>query len=535
MIHDFFLVERADQIQRLRDAKSGPSIDIPGRLTRIGYSAVALDLFRLVDSICDIPLRTQQTRMGWLLARSGEFLGFKRSEASIQDESEVLAPQHRELLNTFERELVQKRLGDDADAATIADAIIKAILGDREHFFGLKPLQVHSENFTYEFLFPSHLNLYTALTTPGAQPDEPRFAEDQIQTIFRFLSAFEENGESPDAELVGAMTLAANRLSLRDAEQLIQRMIDLCSCPKSVFHQAAAVPIRPLRDAIDAAIDLLRMIQAVVVVECSICGDQLGSKYKLASDLPQFDPLPACLEANYRSWQAEPARLDDWTKLVRRLSRVAIEAGGVDSELDDVLNSEPDRLLEILALAAPGADASRALSRVSQRLLAKLLQRCKSAEGKLDLETLRGFSRHIAPRLNWLPTEAAAVFEAEFLANDDGRRQLLRAAKSESLRRKIVERVVDRARKRTDALRLLCEMMLAASIDPSYTTEQLQRMARTITVVRLLQHQGYISTNQLAELTKDLRQRLPDSIEFLAAPRQARTANPVASRNSMWP
>ncbi|MBM4003214.1 MAG: hypothetical protein FJ295_08005 [Planctomycetes bacterium] len=56
MIHDFFLVERALQVQRLRATKAPYRINIPGSISRLNHSAQTVRLFRSIDRISEIPL-----------------------------------------------------------------------------------------------------------------------------------------------------------------------------------------------------------------------------------------------------------------------------------------------------------------------------------------------------------------------------------------------------------------------------------------------------------------------------------------------
>ena len=209
MTNDFFLVERAAQVQRLRAATSGNRIEIPGPYSRMGCSRQTTQLFRTIDRICRVPL--SEKRASWLrrmTTRGGSMLGLhppkKRPEEQSQSEPALLTAKQRLLLSDFERQLVQLQLGEDAEASTAAGEIVTAILQDHQSFTGLKPLQFHSDNFAYECLFPSWLNLYTALVSARSDSNEPRFSQEQIKTIFRFLDKFEKGGTVPKSRSRGS-------------------------------------------------------------------------------------------------------------------------------------------------------------------------------------------------------------------------------------------------------------------------------------------------------------------------------------------
>jgi hypothetical protein len=48
-------------------------------------------------------------------------------------------------------------------------------------------MQYHSDKFAHELLFPSWLNLYSALVQLVPETPEPRFSFKQIRTIFRVM------------------------------------------------------------------------------------------------------------------------------------------------------------------------------------------------------------------------------------------------------------------------------------------------------------------------------------------------------------
>src|SRR5262245_24516890 len=226
-VHNFFLVERAVQVQRLRAARSGNRIEIPSRLSRLGLSPLATQLFQDVEHICQIPLSDERSKwLTWLITHGNSWLGLGSSEAPDQGMPALLTPNDRAVLMDFEKRLVELRLDDADKASPIADSIIRSIRADQSHFCGLKPLACYSDNFAYEFLFPSWLNLYTALVRPTAA-GMPRFSPEQIRVVFDLLRQCGEEDEPASAETLGALTLIANRLPPLEAQQLMQRMLDL--------------------------------------------------------------------------------------------------------------------------------------------------------------------------------------------------------------------------------------------------------------------------------------------------------------------
>ena len=94
---DFFLVERAAQIQRLRQSKSHLPIRVPGRFSRLGYSPRALEFFRALDEIERIPLEEKRKKR-WLerlRERGASLFGRGPAEAAASDEQTLLSSDAR--------------------------------------------------------------------------------------------------------------------------------------------------------------------------------------------------------------------------------------------------------------------------------------------------------------------------------------------------------------------------------------------------------------------------------------------------------
>ena len=136
----------------------------------------------------------------------------------------------------------------------------------------------------------------------------------------------------------------------------------------------------------------------------------------------------------------------------------------------------------------------------------------------LALEQLHTFARLMGSRLNLLHGPMASYFEKEFVEQDSNRELLLRNVENHTRRHAISQQLVTHAKNIQDNTRLLSQLTIAAILDPAYDSVRLSGIDRTITVLRILQEQGFISSNQLEDLASDIRKRLPGSMEFLVAP-----------------
>ncbi len=126
--------------------------------------------------------------------------------------------------------------------------------------------------------------------------------------------------------------------------------------------------------------------------------------------------------------------------------------------------------------------------------------------------------RILAPRLSILDSHAAALFEKEFIANRSNRDMLLHSTSNHPRRQQLAQQLLTHAAKASDRKRLLSQMSIAAAVGPDYDPGKLRAVGRTIAVLKALEANRFISSNQLEELATDIRRRLPDSLEFLAAP-----------------
>jgi hypothetical protein len=356
--NDFFLIERAAQIQRLRNATSGNRINIPGRVTRMSSSAKAKRLFHTMDQIGRIPLTEKRKKwLQWLKTHGGNLIGFRRTEASSdtqnEEEPELLTPERRSLLNQFERQIVELKLTEGDEASDVAHEIINAIQCDHDNFSGLKPLQFHSDSFAHECLFPSWLNLYTALMLPRSDSTEPRFSQSQIRTIFGFLHEFESGGKSPNGELVGALTLVANRHMPATALQLIQHIVNLGSLQADRASVVAATTIERLREQSGSVESFLGTLKSLAIFETCAIGDQIDSDHQLGVDLPRYEAVPPSIISRLQTLATQEDQFAVWTELVRKIASIAEKGGIIDDEFAEFLEQKADHFGDWLALLMP--------------------------------------------------------------------------------------------------------------------------------------------------------------------------------------
>ena len=259
------------------------------------------------------------------------------------------------------------------------------------------------------------------------------------------------------------------------------------------------------------------MWNQLTIFETSAFSDQIVSTYQIGPELPHYEALPESLTKRVQALEDVADEFTVWATLIGQIGHVVGETGCIDSEFADFLQRRTDSLTEWLELLTPPENAAP-LPRVCQRFLALILRRAEANPGDLHVSRFRPFAHQLAPRLGILVGPLAAFFEKEFIQQDNNRELLLRCTEDDTRRRAIARKLITRAGKTDDFMRLLSQLTVAAILDPDYDAARLSGIERTVTVLRSLQEQGFISPNQLEDLSKDIRQRLPESMEFLVTP-----------------
>ena len=453
--------------------------------------------------------------LAWLQDRGSKLLGRRRSPLSEAD-GPVLDAADCLTLETFERQVVELRLADDTKSRNTADEILDAILRDQPKFAGLKPLEFHSDNFTHEFLFPSWLNLYTAIVLSRIASGEPSYSEEQVRTLFRFLREFEEGGSVPADELVATFSLIVRRLPPGEAIPLVQRLINLGCAPDHGFRAGYAAKIAWLREQDESASGFMRSIRNWSAFESCAGTGPAESPFLLVTGLPRRPSLPSVIVRAVRALEGKPAEYRRWAALLEQIARVVEGVDCFDEEFVEFLNRRDDEIGEWLTILAPASGS--ALSAVCQRTLARIVRREELHNRHLDECSIRELGKQLAPRLNVLDGPSVGLFEAEYIEKDANRQLLFSTVQTGSQRGSMGQPLLDQARRTGDFLRLVRQLLVAAVLDPGYDLPQLSRMANTVTVLRLLAEQGFISAQQREYLASDIRQRLPDSCAFLGMP-----------------
>lgn len=527
MYYDYFLMHRAFQVQRLRAAQAGNSLELPTRLARAGATKAVGQLCRIIDTICgwDLGDKPKRERGGWWKVRSRWWWPWATAAENQEEDAgdaavrPMLTAEQRAAVNELETSLVQARLGDDAAASQLAAEIMDALWRDAEFFNGLKPLALHTENFPYEFLYPTWFNLYTALHTTGQA--EPPFSAAQVKTLFQFLDSHEQGGASRDPELVGLLTFLARRYPPAEARDLTQRLIDLCGCPESALAVAAAAVVRPLREMTQTLAEFRQLVRHYLIVETCSHQDAIRTRWRISPRAAPDHPLPSAVRTRLRELEYDIGRDTPYTQLLHGVGRIVTEAGGFAGEFEKLLNRQAAAVLELVALVAPREETVAPLCLRGQRLVTRLLVREQQRTGDLEVARVRPFVRVLAPRLDPLDEGLEHVLVAQWVDDEANRQVLLDSAADPARRVPLAASLLGAAKKTDDRARFFQLVELAAVLDPARPVEALRKIRQSAQVVRLAVQNGTIITTQLADLVHDLQRHLPASLAYLEAPAEA--------------
>lgn len=496
---DYFLIHRALQVQRICGSEVEHGIELPGKLARDGLSSQAVAFLRCVDRIRKLPLDEKA---------GGGIMRMLRIGRARTDNR--LTPKQRSLILDFERQLVELRLLEDPVSQKLAGGCIQAILRDRSFFYGLKPLAQHTEAFAHELLYPTWLNLYTAMRQ-RCDDGVPKFSEDQAQQILNCLREIEASCDASSQPVIGLLTFVANRYSTTDALKLVRRLTRLWAADAG-FAPRLLTRIDMLLKRSTMAEELCEMIPAYLDVECGLQGER--------DDRPENVtrvPFPAMLTGRLWELLEPPGDFDEFRTLLINLGKITRRAGGIDENLGKLFLAADENVLELVDLCLPEDPSQPAFSCQVQRLIARLIELEAKANLKISPE-VKCLAQRFGGRLDALAPQDLLAFVREFVENPKNRAVLLALTGDPQKRQRVAGQLLEAARRENDPGRLFYRLQAAAVVGTWQDCDGLDKIRSSIDVLQVSRRDESISDRELSELMDDLRQHLPDSLSYLESP-----------------
>ena len=520
MYHDYFLTNRALQIQRLCERTDGNRIEVPDRQSRAGIDRPLANLFKLIDKILKLPVGDKQS--GGLLTKLKLPSLLAAWDRSSQDgQKPLLKPAQRALLIDFERSLVRVRLSEDATSARIGTGIFNLLLSDHEYFNGLKPLPQYTDDFAYELLYPTWINLNTVMLQPTAATKETRFTREQQQTIINFLDEWSEGAGDSEVKLVAILTLIANRFEPPESHEMMQRTIDLCVDRDGDPTTDAIDRLWRLQEDCDSAPEVTKLILDFVLTNSSLRPTSIYHRFPITSSRVNPVDLPRSVAQCLSTLEADEDQMDDYRKMLSLNRTVIQQAEAFDSDFETLLNDHETQLVDLLQLIANGDDPIAAAPPLVQGIIAEIATRELGEEGQVQIKRLQPFTKRLAPRMNGLSRPTVVFVHADFIRKNPNRKALLSCAGDPTKRSKTAAQLLKIAKNTKNLDRFLNLLSVAAVVDPEFDETQLKGIQSSIAVLQLAHMEKSIGRKEVNDLEDDIREHLPDSLALLATPLQA--------------
>ncbi len=521
----FFLLNRCFQVAKLCSATVAATVDPTADGTTVftaGATAGALfpypplkarsrlpaelnRLYGLLDRMCGIAAldAAEEPYAGDNGSASGNACGIMPTE---------LNQLQRDELEEFERLIVALRFSSDESIKSPAVALLRAIFADAHYFSGLKPLPQYTEAFAYELLFPSWLNLLSAVMLPRADNGKSRLEGSRQGLLFEFLGAVDQLTAEDQRLLVGYMTFIASRFDAPACEDLLQRLVDLV-----LQHGASTVNAL---DEIDLACKDARQLKHAVadylVVSFSL-SDSSSSPYAVAYQRPLRRPLPEILVVTLKTL-AESSRWTEFLSLAGPLRAIIQSKHSLAPEMVSQLTQRPASLGELLGLIAMGTPSGRCvLSEQAQVAVAALIAQQPDLLDE-HIDRLQIFCRDIAPHLAGFSDAALDCFHQLLIADQAGRQQLLSALHSHASRTSVIEQLQHRAAKSDNDSRWLSLLSCASIL---WSDESSGEARASLQALDAVVSNRTIGDNELSDLLTDLRAEPQAALARLASPMMA--------------
>ncbi len=510
MSRDYFLIHRAVQIQLLCGQDANNPLEVPGRFARDGFSKSMLACLRCIDRICKLPFAK---------SASGGVMQVLLSLGSDKRPAQ-LTPKQRELIYEFETRLVEVQLSDDPFGQKWAAATISTILKNRAFFYGPKPLAEHSEEFAYEFLYPTWLNLYTVMRTRDSSSSQPKFSDVETSEIFSRLDLLQSNSHAANLSLIAIVTFVANRFTPAESVEIVKQLVGLDhALGRDGFHQMIT-SLTTIQERSSSASAFRALLKNYLLVKRQI----LGLKNQQArSGKP--GPFPPRLAERLLGLEQHSDQFSTYEQLLLTTGKIVESAGGFSRGFGNLFQSDEYKITELLDLCLSADEGHPAFSRRIQELIVQVIEWEKKAE-RYDLRHVRRFAHRLGRRLDALDDDSLETFTDEFIRNDKQRWTLLTSAPDDQKRGKIAQRLLDAAVSESNVDRFFYLLLAAALIDTQQDYQALCLVRRTIKVFRLVRQDESMSRGELADLLADVRHNLPESLGYLQKPGLAGRGKP---------
>lgn len=487
MSQDFFLLNRAHQINRLYGATSDKKIQRPAERNFARLPDRSQTLYQMLDSICEIASR--------------ESVGEEAALTDIQ----------RSILEEFEKSVVRDRFASDEVVKDSAVLVIRAIFADAAYFSGLKPLPQYTEKFPYELLFPSWLNLLSAVMMPRAgTSNKARLEGPQQVELFRYLAACTVAKGECGEDYVGFLTFIASRFDAPLCEQMLQRAIDLV-----VKHGDSIVrTLKRLDESTTDGNSLKQRFGDYLIVKYSLDEWEAKTEFSITVERPDVRPLPAPLKKKLSDLE-NGEDYDTFCDLLHNTAAVVDSNQPISIDISIAMAKKPTYLPQLLHWIVQNSNPPKLLSEASQAMLATAIVLEEADEDRIDVPRIENFVKRVVSRTGGIGEGATEFFKQQFLVGADNRKTLLDACDSEIKLQKIAAVLQERAGKTDSNEKFINLLSCVTVLDqlPSSLEAQV-----SLNALQAVIDNRSIGNKELQDIIRDLQKNISTALQALASP-----------------
>ncbi len=487
MSQDFFLLNRAHQVNRLYGTTSEKKIQRPTERNLARLPERTRALYQLMDSICEIAGR--------------ESVG---EQATLSDAQRVI-------LEEFEKAVVRDRFAPEEVVKDSAVQVIRAIYADAAYFSGLKPLPQYTEKFPYELLFPSWLNLLSAVMMPRAgTTNRARLEGPQQVELFRYLAACGVAKGECGEDYVGFLTFIASRFDAPQCEQMLQRVIELVA-------KHGELIVRTLKRLDDITTDgnlLKQRFGDYLTVKYSLDEWEAKTEFPITAEQPDVRPLPAPLKKKLDELE-NGEDYDTYCDLLHSTAAVVNSNQPLSIDITMALAKKPTFLPNILHWIVPSSNPPKLLPEASQAMLATVIVLEEPNEDRIDVPRIENFVKRVVSRAGGIGEASTEFFKQQFLVGADNRNTLLDACDSDLKLQKIAAMLQDRAGKTDSNEKFIHLLSCVTVLDQLPLSLEAQV---SLSALQAVIDNRSIGNKELQDIIRDLQKNIATALQTLASP-----------------
>ncbi len=489
MSADFFLLSRAHQIQRLYGVGGDKPVQRPNDKLLARSPQPVRYFYGLLDHICAIA-----------------------NELLLSEGSAQLNDSQRQVMREFEEIIVLNRFAADEEVKNAAVQMIKAIFNDSAQFSGLKPLPQYREKFAYELLFPSWLNLLSAVMLPRSGSSTGQARLDGPHQVEFFRHVFEcplAKGETGE-QYVGFLTFIASRNDAPHCEQMLQRIVELVE-----RHGASVVQmLAKIDQSTTDGVILAQRFSDYLIAKYS--QESWGKpQYLVAAERPQVRALPAFLSDRLNALE-QADDCEAYCRFAADVACIVLSKQAISIDLSTAIHKHPSALDQLIHWSVRQHHPPMLLTESSQSLLGHVVSlefaQAPNAEGIAKLQNL---VKHVIVRAANLGEKATEYFREQFLNQSDNRTALLDACDAPAKLQKIAAMLLDHASKTDSTDKFINLLSCVTILDQSDVSLEAQV---SLNALQSVIENRSIGNKELSDIITDLQQHLPTALATLASP-----------------